>query len=106
MYQGYLIAQTETGERSRIPVGNSLVLGRAEDAGYVLDDTAASRLHLEVYNKGDEFFVRDLDSTNGTYVNGERIRERRLKKGDEIQVGQTILQFRTQELEAPEVKTA
>jgi hypothetical protein len=57
-------------------------------------DTAASRQHAEVFTVGDDYFVRDLDSRNGTFVNGVKIDERApLHAGDRIRIGSSLLVF-------------
>jgi pSer/pThr/pTyr-binding forkhead associated (FHA) protein len=74
--------------------GGVFLLGR-EGADLVLQDTKASRKHAEIAMYGPErYFIRDLASTNGTFVNGRRIRERHeLHHEDRIRIGDTILQF-------------
>ncbi|MGH3116502.1 MAG: FHA domain-containing protein [Gaiellales bacterium] len=76
-----------------------LTLGRATTNDLVLDaDSAISRLHAVFERYSSAWSVRDLGSSNGTYVNGERIvTERRLEPGDEIRVGGTRLVFRADE---------
>ena len=74
--------------------GGVFLLGR-EGADLVLSDSKASRKHAEIAMYGPErYFIRDLASTNGTFVNGRRIRERHeLRHEDHIRIGDTILQF-------------
>ncbi len=73
-----------------------VVIGRdSAQAGLVLTDPAISARHcaLELDNVTGEFLVSDLGSRNGTYVNGEKIGERRLAAGDKLFVGETVLEF-------------
>jgi hypothetical protein len=71
-----------------------VVIGRAPDCDLSVDSTGASRRHAAVRRRGDRFTVRDLDSTNGTLVNGKPIAgERLLKPGDRIQVGEVTVTF-------------
>jgi hypothetical protein len=77
----------------RIPVGETLVLGRSSGCDIVLDDANASRRHAEVRRRGDAATIVDLDSTNGTAVNGRRVREQALSPGDKITIGTTTLVF-------------
>jgi pSer/pThr/pTyr-binding forkhead associated (FHA) protein len=89
--------------RSRVvPVGKVVeagpvptTIGRSDDNVLVLDgDDYASGHHARVESGLDGTWVTDLDSTNGTYVNGERIEgRRRLHEGDLLQVGDTELAF-------------
>jgi len=73
-------------------------LGRDTGADIVLDDPGISRQHseLRVTTDGPHLVtsIRDLGSTNGTFVNGERITSRRLDNGDQITVGRTAVTFR------------
>jgi len=73
------------------------ILGRDNSADVILDDPGISRQHTEirVTNDGPRLIanIRDLGSTNGTFVNGERITSRRITEGDRINVGRTVLIF-------------
>ena len=88
---------TIDGERYPL-IGAITVIGRDEVADIILDDPGISRRHCEVRvsNDGPHLItsLRDLGSTNGTYVNGERITSRRLDDGDQITVGRTQAVFR------------
>ncbi|MFQ5858115.1 MAG: FHA domain-containing protein [Anaerolineae bacterium] len=65
-----------------------VTLGRADDNDVVVDDTYASRMHAEVVREGHRFVVRDLDSTNGTFVNGRRLTAPHLlSHSDEVRIG-------------------
>lgn len=68
-------------------------IGRMSDCNLVLADPNVSRQHAEIRPDGDGYKVVDLDSTNGTKVNGIRIREHVLADGDEISFGNTVVQF-------------
>ena len=69
------------------------VLGRNSDCTVPLADPRASRRHAEIRATGDGFLVVDLDSMNGTKVNGVPVREHVLHDGDEIAVGATVMRF-------------
>ena len=62
-------------------------VGRDPDDGIFLDDVTVSRHHAEFDVDGDTLIVRDLGSTNGTYVNGGRTDESHLRSGDEVIIG-------------------
>ncbi len=65
----------------------SIVIGRDEDCDIVLDNRLVSRAHAEIFWRDGEYFIRDLDSKNGTSVNGQPlVYEKRLQDGDEVQV--------------------
>lgn len=76
------------------------VLGRDNSADIILDDPGISRQHTEirVTSDGPHLIanVRDLGSTNGTFVNGERITSQRLSDGDRLSIGRTALIFRAE----------
>jgi tetratricopeptide (TPR) repeat protein len=74
-------------------MGPRAVVGRAEFADIVIVDRAASRQHFEIVQDPGGFTLRDLNSGNGTYLNGQRIREAELVSGDRIQVGTHELNF-------------
>lgn len=85
------------GERYPL-MGAITILGRDDIADIILDDPGISRRHseLRVTTDGPRFVttIRDLGSTNGTYVNGERITSEHLEDGDRITVGRTSITFR------------
>jgi len=85
------------GERYPL-MGAITILGRDDVADIILDDPGISRRHseLRVTTDGPRFVatIRDLGSTNGTYVNGERITSEHLQDGDRITVGRTSITFR------------
>ena len=76
----------------RILPGNVRTIGRATGADFIVDAALVSRVHCRVSAlAGGELEIRDLESTNGTYVNGERIETARLAPGDKLQVGRVEL---------------
>jgi pSer/pThr/pTyr-binding forkhead associated (FHA) protein len=76
----------------RILPGNIKTIGRATGADFIVDAALISRVHCRLTAlAGGELEVRDLESTNGTYVNGERIETARLASGDRLQVGRVEL---------------
>ncbi len=74
---------------------DEVVFGRGQDADAVLDgDTFASSRHARVFHRGARVYVEDLGSTNGTFVNGQRLAaERALRGGDVVVVGSTEMRF-------------
>jgi len=76
----------------RILPGNIKTVGRATRADFAVDAALVSRLHCRLTAGATEIEVVDLDSTNGTFVNGERIEKRKtVKAGDRIGVGRVEL---------------
>jgi nitrogen-specific signal transduction histidine kinase len=79
---------------SRFELQHDVVgLGRDSSNVVQLHDTEVSRQHAEVRRNGGVFTLTDLDSSNGTYVNGRRIRRHVLASGDQVQVGGTLMLF-------------
>src|ERR1700758_1860353 len=75
--------------------GDSLLIGRQEDSAIYLDSLAVSRQHARIVCQGGEYFVEDVGSSNGTYVNGHRITAPTpLSEGDALQIGPYILHLR------------
>jgi two-component system, cell cycle response regulator len=73
----------------------STVIGRSSKVDIQIDEESISRSHAVIENYGDEIVVRDLESTNGTYVNDRPVREHRLLDGDQVKIGRTIFKFLT-----------
>jgi hypothetical protein len=69
------------------------VIGRSSRCDFVVEDPNVSRRHAELQRRGAEWFVVDLDSTNGVAVNGKQVRSTRLAPGDEISLGTARLRF-------------
>jgi transcriptional regulator with PAS, ATPase and Fis domain len=67
-----------------------LLLGRAENAALRVESAGVSRRHAEVYRQGPIYAIRDLDSRNGTFVNGMRVQHRALSEGDVLRVGDML----------------
>jgi pSer/pThr/pTyr-binding forkhead associated (FHA) protein len=68
------------------PITGKMVLGRSNDCDITLSVSHLSRKHAELSVVGNKLVVKDLDSANGTFVNGKRITEDTLKKGDELRL--------------------
>jgi pSer/pThr/pTyr-binding forkhead associated (FHA) protein len=68
-------------------------IGRTPDAGVFLDDVTVSRNHALLVHRQDGYYIDDLGSLNGTYVNRRRIESHKLEDGDEIQIGKFKLSY-------------
>ncbi len=68
-------------------------VGKKENNDFIITDTTVSRNHLEIEYTSDSFLLHDQGSTNGTYVNGTRVKEAYLVPGDRIKVGNTVFEF-------------
>lgn len=74
--------------------GDRTVVGRGDDVSIPISDTRVSRHHFQILMQGNEAILEDLGSTNGTYVNGQRVAHHNLQNGDKIQIsGSTIMKF-------------
>lgn len=76
-------------------LGEEVTLGRSPGCAVPLeDDTFTSSVHARVFARGGEFFLEDLGSTNGTWLNDERLSDgpMRLQRGDRLKVGSTTLE--------------
>jgi diguanylate cyclase (GGDEF)-like protein len=84
------------GELYKLPAGNKVVrVGRGDEADIRLDDDGVSRVHCSLAASADSALLKDLGSSNGTFVNGTRVSEQKLRDGDRVQIGGgTIFQIR------------
>jgi FHA domain len=74
-------------------LGDELTIGRAAGCGVRVEDSYTSALHARVFRRDGALWVEDLSSTNGTWVNAERIASAtRLGRGDLLQVGGTVFE--------------
>jgi hypothetical protein len=71
----------------------SIVVGRSSDLDMVLVEDMVSRKHARIAIQSDQIWIEDLGSTNGTFVNGEKIKRARLKEGDRVLIGTSILKL-------------
>lgn len=70
---------------------DELVIGRGEECDLTLNDRAISRQHARIWREGDAYYIEDLGSKNGTWVNGEPLQQpRALVDGDKIQLALTV----------------
>ncbi|MBY0459568.1 MAG: FHA domain-containing protein [Gemmataceae bacterium] len=74
-----------------------VTIGREEGNGLRLNDERVSRFHAKVQVEDNDIILTDLDSTNGTRVNGAAIQIRRLRPGDQVAIGRSMLLFGTME---------
>jgi len=68
-------------------------IGRVEDNTFQVPDASISSHHCEILLKGADVVVKDLDSTNGTFINGEKVTEAALKPGQTLRLGQVELEL-------------
>ena len=79
------------GGEFALPAGKEIVVGRSSDLEMVLVEDMVSRKHARIFWETDQVEIEDLGSTNGTFVNGEKIKRATLKEGDRVLIGTSIL---------------
>jgi hypothetical protein len=92
--QGSLLAYRK--DRAQVitaAIGDKLIVGREVPCGLVVDDAKLSHRHFGIDRSEGKEVIRDLGSRNGTYVNGEKIREHELRDGDIIEAGSSVFVF-------------
>lgn len=95
-YSGRLVVERGGGLSSgrAFGVGPGLVIGRAPGCEIRIEDSYASSRHARLYDRDGHVYVEDMNSTNGTYVNGVRVAAQQLlRPGDVIRIGDTELRF-------------
>ncbi|HEV2728209.1 MAG TPA: FHA domain-containing protein [Solirubrobacterales bacterium] len=93
---GWLVAERGGGleREQRFDLIGGLSIGRSKEADVRIDDRYASSLHARVFSREGRFYVEDMNSTNGTLLNGATLQgEADLIDGDTIQIGDTIFRF-------------
>lgn len=88
---------TAEGKQLKVLGGEALIIGKKkEEADIVVEDASISRLHAKILCENNIYYLEDLNSTNGTFKNGLRLKpyeKRQLEPGDEIKLGRIILLF-------------
>lgn len=74
---------------------DTTTIGRRPDNSLVIEDTSVSSHHAEILFENNAFFVKDLGSTNGTYLNGGQIKKAPLNHGDELRFGSIVTKFKS-----------
>jgi two-component system cell cycle response regulator len=88
----YAPSSNQLGKRFSLANGG-VRIGRGAENDVVLLSDSVSRSHARIEVRSDSYYVVDLRSTNGTYVDDELVQERQLRRGDQIKIGDTILKF-------------
>jgi FHA domain-containing protein len=87
------VIEPQEGYGQTFEVGEEVTLGRAAGCGVRVEDSYTSNLHARLFRRNGSLWVEDLGSTNGTWVNAERIGSTaKLGKGDLLQVGGTVFE--------------
>jgi pSer/pThr/pTyr-binding forkhead associated (FHA) protein len=83
------------GKARTVKIGPSMTIGRAPECELLIDDTYASSQHARIFGKNGTWYVEDLGSTNGTFVNDQKLAAPAMvQPGDKIRVGTTVLELR------------
>jgi FHA domain len=90
----FVVIEPRARKGAAVPVGPELTIGRAPGCTVSIpDDTFLSQLHARIYEQGPEVYVEDLGSTNGSFLNGNRLNvPMPVRKGDRLQIGATVLE--------------
>ena len=92
--QALLVVQRGPNAGSKFLIDKDVTTaGRHPESDIFLDDVTVSRRHAEFRREDGKFFIRDVGSLNGTYVNRQRVEEAQLASGDELQIGKFKLTF-------------
>jgi len=91
----YKLKMIDPATAQIFPLGEEVTIGRAPGCSVPLaDDTFVSQLHARIYVRDGKPFVEDLGSTNGTFLNRDRLSKTMpLHRGDKLQIGQTVLEI-------------
>ncbi len=100
-----LLSQGLTGQTHELKVDKTTI-GRVDDNTFPIVEPSVSSHHCEILLKGAEVVVRDLNSTNGTFINGEKIAESVLKPGQILRLGQIEMRLETDTAPAPAPATS
>ncbi len=86
----FISGKYQGGEFPIVPE-KQIIVGRSSDLDMVLVEDMVSRKHAKIAMQSDQIWIEDFGSTNGTFVNGEKITRARLKEGDRVLIGTSIL---------------
>jgi len=93
--RAYLVVQTDGGRGARFDLGGAVIaIGRGADNDVIVDDPQVSRHHCQLKLQHGAYGFVDLQSRNGSTVNGQAVSEIALADGDRIQIGNTSIEFR------------
>jgi len=98
-----LLSEGFTGRTYELKTDKTTI-GRVADNTFEIPEQSVSSHHCEIILKGGEVFVRDLDSTNGTFINGEKISEGALKPGQILRLGSIDMRLETGDAAPPSAK--
>ncbi len=88
----FVIRGADQGSRFELNA-TSIRVGRDASSAIQIHDTQVSRHHAEIRHVGNDYVISDLNSSNGTFVNGQRIHQQQLASGDQLQIGNTLMLY-------------
>ncbi len=91
--RGVLVCLSGPSENEMVKLRRDTTIFGREKADVILTDPEVSATHCQIQNIDDVYHIFDMNSSNGTYVNGERIVKAKLKEGDRIELGKTTFRF-------------
>src|SRR5213080_2878446 len=94
-----LLSAGMTGRTHELKVDKTTI-GRVEDNTFQIAEPSVSSHHCEVLLRGPDVVVRDLNSTNGTFINGEKVNEGLIKPGQVLRLGQIEIRLETEGMTA------
>ena len=90
-----LMVHADGAKPRTVKLGASMTIGRAPECELLIDDTYASSQHARLFGKNGTWYVEDLGSTNGTFVNDQKLAAPAMvQPGDRIRIGTTVLELR------------
>ena len=92
-YRLLIVTGKNTGVYFSVREGKPIIVGRGSRCDIRLEDPLASRIHAELKGLSKFCVITDLNSANGTFVNGKRVQSKQLSNGDVIQIGSTRIIF-------------
>lgn len=94
----YLVIQLEGKPPIRRKLDKDVELGRGLGAEVWISDSRASRQHCKIFRENNAWMIEDMNSANGTFINGEKIARQTLADGEVIQIGSTRIIFHNSDL--------
>jgi len=88
-----IVIYKQSKKRREVEIADEATIGRAPDVDIELRGLTVSRRHARIWKEGDSYFIEDLDSENGTWVDGTPIKKRPLRPGVTIQIADYVLEF-------------
>jgi pSer/pThr/pTyr-binding forkhead associated (FHA) protein len=101
-----LVVLTQSMAGRSVDLGERTTIGRVEDNAFQIAEPSVSSRHCEILLRGSEVVVKDLGSTNGTFINGEKITEGVLKPGQTLRLGNIELKLDAPGAPAPSAPSA